>query len=272
MYPFTYHRPRSLPDALALIAADPEAKLLAGGMTLIPSMKHRLAAPSQLIDIARLPELHGIARSGESLVIGAASRYAEIARHPVVAESLPALAQVADSIGDPQVRSRGTIGGSIANNDPAADFPAAVLALAAVIRTDRREIAADDYFQGMFTTALAADELICEFRFAIARRAAYAKFHHPASGYAMTGVFVADFGETVRVGVTGAAPVVFRWHEAEAALVRRFAPEAVSGLTLSPEGLNADMHAPAAYRAQLAAVMLRKAVAQIQHEGSRTQA
>ena len=185
-------------------------------------------APSQLIDIARLPELHGISRSGQSLAIGAASRYAEIARHPLVEQHLPALAQVADAIGDPQVRSRGTIGGSIANNDPAADFPAAVLALAAVIRTDRREIAADDYFQGMFTTALAPDEMICEIRFAIPRRAAYAKFHHPASGYAMAGVFVADFGETVRVAVTGAAPVVFRWHEAEAALTADFAPEAVA--------------------------------------------
>jgi aerobic carbon-monoxide dehydrogenase medium subunit len=263
MYPFTYHRPRTLPDALARLAADPDAKLLAGGMTLLPSMKHRLAAPSQLIDIARLPELHGISRSGQSLAIGAASRYADIARHPLVEQHLPALAQVADAIGDPQVRTRGTIGGSIANNDPAADFPAAVLALAAVIRTDRREIAADDFFQGMFTTALEPDEMICEIRFAIARRAAYAKFHHPASGYAMCGVFVADFGESVRVGVTGAAPVVFRWHEAEAALTRTFVPEAVRGLALSPDGLNADMHAPASYRANLAAVLLQNAVGQI---------
>jgi carbon-monoxide dehydrogenase medium subunit len=263
MYPFTYHRPRTLPDALARLAADPDAKLLAGGMTLLPSMKHRLAAPSQLIDIARLPELHGIARSGQSLAIGAASRYAEVARHPLVEQHLPALAQVADAIGDPQVRTRGTIGGSIANNDPAADFPAAVLALAAVIRTDRREIAADDFFQGMFTTALAPDEMICEIRFAIPGRAAYAKFHHPASGYAMCGVFVADFGESVRVGVTGAAPVAFRWHEAEAALTRTFSPEAVRGLALSPDGLNADLHAPASYRAHLAAVLLQKAVGQI---------
>ena len=188
------------PDALARLAADPEAKLLAGGMTLIPSMKHRLAAPSQLIDIARLPELHGISRSGSSLAVGAATRYAEIAADPLVAAATcRRWRRWRMSIGDPQVRIRGTLGGSIANNDPAADFPAAVLALAAVIRTDRREIAADDYFQGMFTTALAPDELICEIRFAIPRRAAYAKFHHPASGYAMTGVFVADFGETVRV-------------------------------------------------------------------------
>jgi carbon-monoxide dehydrogenase medium subunit len=260
MYPLTYHRPLDLQQALARLAADPDARLLAGGMTLIPSMKHRLSAPSQLIDIARLPELLGIAHIKDSLCVGAASRYAEIAADPVVAATLPALAQVAEAIGDPQVRARGTIGGSIANNDPAADFPAAVLALAAIIRTDRRDIAADDFFQGMFTTALAQDELIREIRFAIARRAAYAKCHHPASGYAMTGVFVADFGETVRVGVTGAAPCVFRWHEAEAALTRRFSPAAVDALVLDEQGLNSDMHAPAGYRAQLAAVLLREAV------------
>ncbi|MBA3478427.1 MAG: FAD binding domain-containing protein, partial [Lautropia sp.] len=217
MYPFTYHRPGDLADALSRLAADPDAKLLAGGMTLLPSMKHRLSAPSQLIDIAGLPELRGIRRDGNSLVVGAACRYVEIADDPAVTAAIPALAQVAGSIGDPQVRLRGTLGGSIANSDPAADFPAAVLALAAIVQTDRREIAADDYFQGMFTTALVPDELIREIRFAIARRAAYAKFHHPASGYAMTGVFVADFGETVRVAVTGAGPVVFRWREAEAA-------------------------------------------------------
>jgi len=264
MYPFTYHRPRDLSEALARLAADPEARLLAGGMTLIPSMKHRLSAPSQLIDIARLPELHGISRSGNSLVVGAASRYAEIAADPLVAAAIPALAQVAKSIGDPQVRSRGTLGGSIANNDPAADYPAAVLALAAVIRTDRREVAADDYFQGMFTTALLPDEMICAIRFAIPRRAAYAKFHHPASGYAMTGVFIADFGESVRVAVTGAGPVVFRWHEAEAALTRDFRLAAVSDLRLAETGLNADMHAPAGYRAQLAMVMLHQAVQELE--------
>lgn len=267
MYPFNYHRPDKLSDALARLAADPDAKLLAGGMTLIPSMKHRLSAPSQLIDIVRLAELRGITRSGDSLTVGAASRYSEIAADPVVATTIAALAQVAESIGDPQVRSRGTIGGSLANNDPAADFPAAVLALAAIIRTDRREIAADDYFQGMFTTALAPDELIREIRFAIPRRAAYAKFPHPASGYAMTGVFLADFGETVRIAVTGAAPSVFRWHEAEAALIRRFDLASVDTLALSEQGLNADMHAPAAYRAQLAAVMLQQAVERVTAAG-----
>jgi carbon-monoxide dehydrogenase medium subunit len=267
MYPFTYHRPDSLAQALASLAADPEARPLAGGMTLLPSMKHRLSAPSQLIDIARLPELRGIAHRGDSLVVGAASRHEEIATDPVVAAVLPALAQLARSIGDPQVRARGTVGGSVANNDPAADFPAAVLALAAVIRTDRREIAADDFFQGLFATALAPGELIREIRFPIPRRAAYAKFHHPASGYAMTGVFVADFGDAVRVGVTGAAPGVFRWHEAETALTRRFGLAAISGLALDERGLNADMHAPAGYRAQLAAVLLQDAVQALTQPG-----
>jgi carbon-monoxide dehydrogenase medium subunit len=266
MYPFAYHRPRDLADALARLGADPEARPLAGGMTLIPSMKHRLSAPSQLIDIARLAELRGISRRGDWLVVGAASRYAEIAADPLVGAALPALAQVAESIGDPQVRSRGTLGGSVANNDPAADFPAAVLALAAVVRTDRREIVADDYFQGMFTTALLPGELIREIRFTIPRRAAYAKFHHPASGYAMTGVFVADFGDAVRVAVTGAAPVVFRWHDAEAALGRASTVAAVDSLRLPEEGLNTDMHAPASYRAQLAAVMLQEAVRQLEQQ------
>jgi carbon-monoxide dehydrogenase medium subunit len=259
MYPFAFHRPDRLADALALLAADPEARAIAGGMTLIPSMKHRLAAPSQLVDLGRLEELRGIARRGASLVVGAGCRHAEIAADPVVATTLPALATVALAIGDPQVRVRGTIGGSIANNDPAADYPAAVLALAAVVVTDRREIAADDFFQGMFVTALDAGEIIREVRLAIPRRAAYAKFHHPASGYAMAGVFVADFGETVRVGVTGVAPSVFRWHEAEAALLRRFDVDSVATLALDEGGLIGDLHAPAAYRAQLATVMLRRA-------------
>ena len=264
MYPFAYHRPERLSDALALLAADPEARPLAGGMTLIPSMKHRLAAPSQLVDLGRLPELRGIACRDASLVVGAGTRHAEIAVDPVVAATLPALAAVALAIGDPQVRARGTIGGSIANNDPAADYPAAVLALAAVVVTDRREVAADDFFQGMFATALEAGELICEIRLAIPRRAAYAKFHHPASGYAMAGAFVADFGETVRVGVTGVAPSVFRWHEAEAALLRRFDEDSVAALALDEAGLFGDLHAPAAYRAHLANVMLRQAVATAQ--------
>lgn len=261
MYPFAFHRPERLSDALALLAADPEARALAGGMTLIPSMKHRLAAPSRLVDLGRLEELRGITRRDTSLVVGAGCRHAEIAGDPVVAATVPALASVALAIGDPQVRARGTIGGSVANNDPAADYPAAVLALAAVMVTDRREIAADDFFQGMFATALQAGELIREIHLAIPRRAAYAKFHHPASGYAMAGVFVADFGETVRVGVTGVAPSVFRWHEAEAALLRRFDGDSLAALTMDEAGLFGDLHAPAAYRAHLASVMLSKAVA-----------
>jgi carbon-monoxide dehydrogenase medium subunit len=263
MYPFEYHRPAGLADALAALAADPEAKPLSGGMTLLPSMKMRLAAPSKLIDIARLPELRGVRVEAGALVGGAAMRHVEVADSAQVRTALPALAALAGGIGDPQVRARGTLGGSVANNDPAADYPAAVLACRAEIVTDRRSIAADDFFQGMFTTALELDELVTAIRFTLPKQAAYEKFAQAASGYAMTGVFVARFDDGVRVAVTGAAPCVFRWTEAEDALSRRFVPEAVAMLRLSPEGLNADQHAPAAYRANLAHVMLTRALARL---------
>lgn len=260
MYPFTYQRPAALSDALAALAADPEARPLSGGMTLLPSMKMRLAAPTQLIDLARLPELRGVEVEGGALVVGAAMRHVEVADSAVVRAALPALAALAGGIGDPQVRARGTLGGSVANNDPAADYPAGVLACRAEVVTDRRTIEADTFFQGMFTTALGADELITAIRFAIPKQAAYEKFAQAASGYAMTGVFVARYDDGVRVAVTGAAPCVFRWTEAEAALSRRFAPEAVAQIRLPADGLNADQHAPAAYRAHLAHVMLTRAL------------
>ena len=260
MYPFTYQRPAALSDALAALAADPEARPLSGGMTLLPSMKMRLAAPTQLIDLARLPELRGVEVEGGALVVGAAMRHVEVADSAVVRAALPALAALAGGIGDPQVRARGTLGGSVANNDPAADYPAGVLACRAEVVTDRRTIEADAFFQGMFTTALGADELITAIRFAIPKQAAYEKFAQAASGYAMTGVFVARYDDGVRVAVTGAAPCVFRWTEAEAALSRRFAPEAVAQIRLPADGLNADQHAPAAYRAHLAHVMLTRAL------------
>ncbi|MCX7271732.1 MAG: xanthine dehydrogenase family protein subunit M [Burkholderiales bacterium] len=263
MYPFSYQRATDLAEALASLRADPQARLLAGGMTLLPSMKHRLAAPSRLIDIARLPELHGIGLDGNVLVVGAATRHGELAADAQARSSLPALAHLAGLIGDPQVRARGTLGGAVANNDPAADYPAAVLACRAKIETDRRTIDADDYFQGMFTTALEADEIIVAVRFERPRRAAYRKFAHAASGYAMTGVFVAEFDDGVRVAVTGAGPCVFRWSEAEAALTRALTSAAVASLTLPADGLNADQHAPASYRAHLAALMTRQAVADI---------
>lgn len=263
MYPFQYSRVDSVADAVSRLKADADAKLLSGGMTLIPSMKHRLAMPSQLLDIARLPELRGIARDGDRLRVGAAMRHAEVAADATVAAQLPALRALAESIGDPQVRQRGTIGGSVANNDPAADYPAAVLGLDARIVTDRREIAADDFFLGMFTTALEADEIIRRIDFRVPVRAAYAKFHHPASGYAMTGVLVADFGGVVRVAVTGAAPCVFRWEAAEKALGAAFGAPAVASLRCPEDGLNADLHAPATYRAHLVGVMTRRAVDQL---------
>lgn len=267
MYPFTYHRASGVADALARIAQDPGAKLLSGGMTLLPSMKHRLASPSQLIDIAQLPELRGITRDGVTLTVGAAMRHAEVAGDATVQAAIPSLAAAAGQIGDPQVRARGTIGGSIANNDPAADYPAAVVALKAVIMTDRREIAAQDFFLGMFTTALEEGEIVTAVRFAAPKRAHYAKFRHPASGYAMTGVYVAEFEPgDVRVAVTGAAPSVFRWEQAEAALGKRFSVESLAGLKVLEDGLNADLHAPASYRANLARVMTLRAVAQLTGE------
>ncbi len=270
MYPFTYHRASGIADALARLAADPGAKLLSGGMTLLPAMKHRLAAPSLLIDLGGLKELRGVAVEGKTLTVGAGMRHREIADDPQVLAAIPALAGTARSIGDPQVRARGTLGGSIANNDPAADYPAAVLALKGVVVTDRRSIAADEYFLGMFTTALEDGEIVTAVRFACPARAAYGKFPHPASGYAMTGVFVAEYDDggrrDVRVAVTGAAPVVFRWTQAEAALAARFSVASLASLELATDGLNADMHAPAEYRASLARVMAMRAVAQLTGE------
>lgn len=263
MYPFNYQRASALGDALQRLRADPEAKLLAGGMTLLPTMKMRLAAPSQLIDIARLAELRGIRQTPEGLVIGAAQRHVEVATDPTVRKTIAALADLAGGIGDPQVRARGTLGGSIANNDPAADYPAALLALDALVQTDRRAIAAADFFLGLFSTALAPDEIVCSVRFSLPRRAAYAKFAQPASGYAMAGVMVAEFADGYRVAVTGAGPGVFRWAAAEQALADGALPDAIERLPLDPAGLNADMHGSADYRAQLVKVMAARAVARI---------
>lgn len=261
MYEFTYQQPKSLAEALSLLSGDEEAMALAGGMTLIPSMKHRLTAPTQLLDIAALPELQGISHQGKQLIVGAASPHAMVASDPIVTKVIPALAALAGEIGDPQVRARGTIGGSLANNDPAADYPAAALGLAATIHTDRREIAADDFFQGMFETALEPGELICKIAFQVPTSAAYAKFHHPASGYAMTGVMVARLDSHIRVAVTGAAPSVFRWTAAEHALEKTFSSEAIAGLSVDAGGLNSDLHAPAQYRANLVSVMTARAIA-----------
>lgn len=260
MYATTYVKPASLAEAAKFLAANPDAKLLSGGMTLIPSMKQRLAQPSHLVDIGGLAELKGIEVKGDRLVIGAGTKHIEVARSAVVKKAIPALAALAMEIGDPQVRNMGTIGGSISNNDPAADYPSAVLGLGATVITTSREIAADDFFQGMFATALEAGEIVKAVSFPIPKRAAYAKFPHPASGYAMTGVFVADTAGGVRVAVTGAGPGVFRWSEAEAALAKSFSVAAIAPLAVAADGLNADIHAPAEYRANLVKVMAERAV------------
>ena len=263
MYPFSYVKATSLKEAGEILAAHTDAKLLAGGMTLIPTLKARLAQPSHLLDIALLKELRGIELKDGELRIGAAMQHHEVAISSVVRQAIPALAYLAALIGDPQVRNRGTIGGSVANNDPAADYPAAVLGLKATVVTTQREIPADGFFQGMFATALKPGEIVVRVAFPVPKRAAYAKFPHPASGYAMAGVFVAETANGARVAVTGAAPGVFRWQEAEAALKKNMSPAALDGLTVNAGDLNEDMHATREYRANLVAVMARRAVAQI---------
>jgi carbon-monoxide dehydrogenase medium subunit len=263
MYPFQYVKARSLEEAGRLLAAHPDAKPLAGGMTLIPTLKLRLARPSHLVDIAGLPEVSEISFKNNILYIGAGVRHETVAGAAAVREAIPALAGLAARIGDPQVRNRGTLGGSVANNDPAADYPAALLALGATVVTDRREIAADDYFQGLFATALEPGEIVTRVAFPVPARAAYAKFPHPASGYAMAGVFVAQAAGGVRVAVTGAGPGVYRWREAEAALARRFDAGALDALEPDAEALNEDIHATRAYRANLVRVMAQRALAQI---------
>jgi carbon-monoxide dehydrogenase medium subunit len=261
MYEFTYHRPASLEEAARLLGASADAKILAGGMTLIPTLKQRLAQPSDLIDLAAVPGLDGIREEGDALVIGAATRHVEVERSPVVKRAIPALGMLAAHIGDPAVRNRGTIGGSIANSDPAADYPAAVVGLGGSVRTNKREIAADSFFTGIFETALELSEIVTALRFPKPQAAAYQKFPNPASRYAIVGVFVARFPNAVRVAVTGAGPSVFRVPEMEAALARSFTPDAIKNVAIKEEGLNADIHASAEYRAHLVGVMARRAVA-----------
>lgn len=262
MYAFQYRKAKSLTEAVDLLGKDGDAKPLAGGMTLIPTIKQRLAQPTQLVDIADLTELTGVSLAGGKLTLGAGTRHQQVAASKEAQSAIPALAALANGIGDPQVRNRGTIGGSVANNDPAADYPSAVLALNATVVTDRREIAADDFFQGLFTTALEPGELIVKIVFPVPKRAAYAKFPHPASGYAMAGVFAAETGGGLRVAVTGAgASGVFRWSEAEAALGQSANADALKGLTLAADDLNEDIHGSREYRAQLVKVMAGRAVA-----------
>jgi len=261
MYAFEYRRPETLSAAVGDLA-NPDAKVLAGGMTLLPTMKQRLASPAALIDLKNVHELAGIAREGDDLVIGAMARHADVAGSNVVQAAIPALASLAGLIGDAHVRNMGTIGGSLANNDPSADYPAAALALGATIVTNKRRIPAQDFFTGLFETALEAGELITQVSFPIPQRAAYMKFRNPASRYALVGVFVAKTAGGVRVAVTGAGSSgVFRAEEFEAALSANFSPAALEGVSMDASGLNSDMHADADYRAHLIGVMAKRAVA-----------
>jgi carbon-monoxide dehydrogenase medium subunit len=261
MYDFAYHKPASVADAVKLLGADGEAKPLAGGQTLIPTLKQRLARPTAVVDLGAIKDLAGISVAGGKVTIGAMTKHADVAASADVKKAIPALAALAGGIGDPAVRHRGTIGGSIANNDPAADYPAACMALGATVKTNKREIAADDFFRGMFETALEAGELIVSVSFPFAEKAAYMKFDQPASRYALVGVFVAKTAGGVRVAVTGAASAVFRWKEAEAALSKNFAASALDGVKASADGLNSDIHGSAEYRAHLIGVMAKRAVA-----------
>ena len=258
---FRYLRAASLAEAEALFAKTPDARYIAGGQTLIPTMKQRLAAPAALIDVSRIATSSFIRRERGMLVIGSSTRHADVAASSDVREALPALAHLAGVIGDPAVRHRGTLGGSVANNDPAADYPAAVLALGATVKTTRRTIAADQFFTGLFQTALADGELISEIAFPISQRAGYAKFPHPASRYALVGVFAAQLEDGVRVAVTGAAPCVFRVAPMEQALSKGFTPGAVAGIAVDADGLNSDLFGSAEYRAHLVTVMAKRAVA-----------
>ena len=257
---FDYHRPASIAEAVQLLASSGEVALIAGGHTLIPAMKARLRAPDALVDLGSIAGLDRIERRGEQMFIGAMARHAQVADSAVVQATIPSLAKAAATIGDPQVRNRGTLGGSIANNDPAADYPAACLALDAVIETDRRHIAADDFFTGLFTTALEESEIITGVQFRIPQAGAYTKIRHPASRYAIVGVYVACFANGVRVAVTGAGSCAFRWNQAEAALVTRFDAASMAGIGLDPAELNSDLHASSDYRAHLAGVMLGRAL------------
>jgi carbon-monoxide dehydrogenase medium subunit len=261
MYNFNYHRPASVADAAKAVQAASEGKLVAGGMTLIPTLKQRLAKPSDLVDLGRIAELKGIKKDGNSIVIGAMTKHVEVATSDVVKGAIPALAALAEHIGDPAVRNRGTIGGSIANNDPAADYPSAVMALGATVITNKRKIAADAFFKGMFETALEPGEIITAVQFPIPEKAAYAKFPNPASRYAIVGVFVAKTGAGARVAVTGAGPSVFHQKEMEAALTKSFTPDAVANIKVPAAGLNGDIHASPEYRAHLVTVMAKRAVA-----------
>lgn len=261
MYSTNYHRASSVADAVKLLREAGDAKPLSGGMTLIPAMKTRLAAPSDLVDLRHIGDLKGITVSGKEVTIGAGTTHAEVASNAALRGACHAICELASHIGDPAVRHMGTIGGSIANNDPAADYPAAMLALGATIVTNKREIVADKFFTGLFETALKDGEIVTAVRFTAPAKCGYAKFPNPASRYAMTGVFVAKGKDGVRVGVTGAGDEgVFRPKAIEAALTKKFDASALEGVSVATSGMMSDMHASAEYRANLVVVMAGRAV------------
>ena len=260
MYEFDYSRPGTLKEAEAALAKAADGKALAGGMSLVPPLKMRLARVSDLVDLGAVDELRGISVAGKVVTIGAMTIHEAVADSPEVQKAVPALAQLAGSIGDPQVRHCGTLGGSICNNDPAADYPAAVLGLNATVYTTKREIAADDFFTGLFETALEEGELVTRVDFPVPDKAAYIKFPNPASRFAIVGVFVAKTGAGVRCAVAGAGATAFRVGEIEAALAKDFAPSAIEGIAISPDELNSDIHGSAEYRAHLVGVLAKRAV------------
>lgn len=262
MYATDYHRASSVQEAVNLLASRPEGRYLAGGMTLIAVMKQRLAAPGTLVDLRHIESLRGIAVEGRTVRIGAATLHSDVADSAAIRAVCPALCELAGHIGDPHVRHMGTIGGSIANNDPAADYPAGVLGLGAMVITDRRSIPADAFFRGFFETALEDGEMITAVSFEAPEKAGYAKFDNPASRFALTGVFVSRGADGVRVAVTGAgAEGVFRHPGMEAALSASWSPDTLADVFVDPSGLMSDLHADAAYRANLIRVMARRAVA-----------
>lgn len=262
MYATNYHRASSVDEAVKLLSGKPEGKYVSGGMTLIATMKQRLAAPSDLVDLRHIPSMKGIRVDGRKVTIGAATTHAEVAASPELKAVCPAICYLAGLIGDPHVRHMGTIGGSIANNDPAADYPSAMLGLGATIVTNKRQLAADDFFTGLFETALEDGELVTAVTFEAPEKAGYAKFPNPASRYAMTGVFVSRGAQGVRVAVTGAGSAgVFRQKDMEAALAAQWAPDAIAGVNVDASALMSDLHASADYRANLVKVMAKRAVA-----------
>ncbi|HTS23540.1 MAG TPA: xanthine dehydrogenase family protein subunit M [Casimicrobiaceae bacterium] len=260
MYAVEYQRAKSLADAVAALAKT-GGKALAGGQSLVGAMKLRLANPGTVVDLSGIAELKGIRKEGDAIVIGALATHAEVASSSTVQQAIPALAALAEGIGDRQVRNRGTIGGSIANNDPAADYPAAVVGLNATIQTNKRKISADDFFKGLYETALGADEIITAVSFPIPKKAAYVKFPQPASRFALVGVFVAQTGSGVRVGVTGAASHAHRAKPIEDALAKSFTADAAKTVKIPPGHLNSDLHGSAEYRAHLVSVLAGRAVA-----------